>query len=180
MRPALLSGLTVAGLLTSCSSAGPPKSQAQPTASPLPSLACASSMRAAFVRGGATGAVTAQADVTEGFSTCSYRTVAAKADACSAATVTLSTNPQPFKDFQRWVDESGQNAAVGPGEDLAPIAIFGIGIEADWIPGTLTFGTANNDRWVTVRLTCPDSGPQSLALAEALARAGLAAPPTAR
>jgi hypothetical protein len=89
--------------------------------------------------------------------------------------MTIDTNPQAFKDFQRWVVETGQTASTGSGDTLAPHQIDGIGVEADWVPGTLTFETATEFRWVAVRLTCARSGPQNLALAETLARTALTA-----
>jgi hypothetical protein len=186
MRRVLLVGLTVAGVLAGCSSSGAKKAQgrparqaqpapqAQPTVSPRPSVACPQSLRAVLARGGAT--VSAQSDVTAGLTTCGYRTTGG-AQACSAATVTINTNPQPFKDFQRWVVETGQNdTTAGLGDGRFPHEIDGIGIEAAWVPAALDFETANNERWVAVRLTCPNSGQHSLSLAEDLARAGLAAP----
>jgi hypothetical protein len=185
-RRVLLVGLAVAGVLTGCSSSGTPKgqaqptrqaqptSQAQPTVSALPSVACPPSLRGVLARGGA--AVSVQADVTAGLTTCGYRTAGGKR-ACTAATVTINTNPQPFKDFQRWVVESAQNDTTAHrGDGYLPHAIDGIGIEADWVPAALDFETATNARWVAVRLTCPNSGRQTLSLAEDLARAGLAAP----
>jgi hypothetical protein len=175
----LLVGVTVAGVLTGCSSSGAPKGQAQPTGpalpkvSALPSVACPQSLRAVLARGGA--AVSAQADVTAGLTTCGYRT-AGGAHACTAASVTINTNPQPFKDFQRWVVESAQNDTTARlGDRYFPHEIDGIGVEAAWVPAALDFETATHARWVAVRLTCPSSGQQSLSLAEDLARAGLAA-----
>ena len=145
-------------------------------ASLVQSVPCSPSVRAAFAKG-ASGAVSVQSDVTAGLTTCGYRTAAAKAGECTAATVTINTNPQPFKDFQRWVVESAQNDTTARlGDGYLPHAIDGIGIEADWVPAAQDFETATNARWVAVRLTCPNSGRQSLSLAEDLARAGLAAP----
>ena len=178
MRPVWVVGLAAAGALSGCSSTGSSSAQSGPShsqAKPLPAISCPASLRHAFARGGAAGASTVHPDLGAGLSTCDYRAQARTADACSAATVTINTNPQPFKDFQRWVVETGQNAATGPGENLAPVAIMGIGIEADWVPGTLTFETATNSRWIAIRLTCPGADPKSLTLAEALARAALSA-----
>jgi hypothetical protein len=117
-----------------------------------------------------------QADVSAGLSTCGYRTRGAKTGACPAASVTINTNPQPFKDFQRWVVETTQNAGTARlGADFTPQQVDGIGIEADWVPATYLFETANNERWIAVQLTCPSPAPANLTLAKTLARAALAA-----
>ena len=118
---------------------------------------------------------TVASDVTPGFTTCDYRTRAGKDRGCTAATVTINTNPQSLKNFQRWAVETALFAGAGPGNDMAPQQINGIGIEADWVPGIRTFETATNSRWIAVRLTCATSGPDALALAKALAREALAA-----
>ena len=141
----------------------------------LSAIRCPASPRDAFPAGGAAGAVTVQADVSVGFTTCNYGSAAASPGVCSAATLTIDTNPQAFKDFQRWVVETGQNALVGVGDSLAPHQIDGIGVEADWVPGTLMFETATASRWIAIRLMCSATAPRDLALAEALARAALAA-----
>lgn len=109
------------------------------------------------------------------FTTCSYRAAAAKSGACTAATVTINTNPQPFKDFQRWVVETAQNDTTAQlGDGYFPREIDGVGIEAGWVPATQNLQTANNERWVSVRVTCPTAGGQDLALAKVLARAAIA------
>ena len=173
MRPGLLAGVVVAGVITGCSSSGSVSGQAPATASPLSSVSCPDSLGAAF---SPRGAATFTQEVTPGLSTCSYHRRGPQAGACTAATVTINTSPQPFKDFQRWVVETTQNAGTARlGKDFAPQQVAGIGIEADWVPGTLTLETADNDRWIAVQLRCANPGPQSLALAKALARAALTA-----
>ncbi len=57
---------------------------------------------------------------------------------------------------------------------LQPTPVYGIGIEAEWVPALLELGTGNDTTWVSVTLTCPGNTPAVLALAESLARAGLA------
>ncbi len=176
MRPVLIVGLTAMGVLGGCSSSHPPSAPApvKAQASQVQSVSCSPSVRAAFAKA-ASGAVSVQSDVTAGLTTCSYRAAAAKPGECKGATVTINTNPQPFKDFQRWVVESAQNDTTARlGDGYLPHAIGGVGIEADWVPAALDFETATDARWVAVRLTCPSSGQQSLSLAENLARAGLA------
>jgi hypothetical protein len=177
VRAVLLAGLTVAGVVTGCSSSSthPAAQQGQPTASPRPSVACPAALRTAFARGGPASAVLVQSDVTAGFSTCDYKSTAAKAGMCTAATVTINTNPQPFKDFQRWVVETAQNDTTARlGDGYFPHEIDGVGVEAGWVPATQSLETANNERWVAVRLTCPNAGEQSLELAKSLARAAIA------
>jgi hypothetical protein len=180
VRPVLLACLAAAGALTGCSSSHSASPVAQATAStvpPLPSVACPASARTAFAKGVSSNAVSVQSDVTSGFSTCDYRTTAAAAGSCTAATVTINTSPQPFKDFQRWVVETAQNDTTAHlGDGYFPHEIDGVGVEAGWVPATRNLETANNERWIAVRLTCPKSGPQSLALAKDLARAALNAP----
>jgi hypothetical protein len=169
----LFVSLAAAGIVTGCSSSSASSPNAQPSVSPLASVTCPDSFGAAFAP---RGAATSTQEVTAGLSTCSYDRRTPKAGACTAATVTINTNPQPFKDFQRWVVETTQNAGTARlGKDFAPQQVDGIGIEADWVPGTLTFETANNERWIAVQLRCPSSGPPSLALAESLAKAALTA-----
>lgn len=177
MRPVLLVGLAVAGVVTGCSSSHPSAEQtpAKAQASFVKSVACPAALRTAVAQA-ATASVSAKSDVTAGFTTCEYQAAAAKPGACSAATVTINTNPQPFKDFQRWVVETAQNDTTARlGDGYFPHEIDGVGIEAAWVPATQNFETANNERWIAVRLTCPDSGARSLALSKELARAALAA-----
>ena len=133
MRLIWVVSLAAAGAWAAASAAGSSSgpSPSQPTQ--LPAIRCPASLHDAFARGAASSAITVQADVSSGFSSCAYGSAAGKAKACSAASVTIDTNPQAFKDFQRWVVETGQNAGAGPGEDLAPEAIIGIGVEADWV-----------------------------------------------
>ena len=63
----------------------------------------------------------------------------------------------------------------GATEIMKVLADAGIGIEAEWAPAILNLGTASATTWVSVFLTCPTpSNARILALAEALARIGLA------
>ncbi len=173
MRLVWIACLTVTTLLSGCVSSGTSSDPSRP-AQPR-TLRCPPSLRDAFSQGAAGTATTVASDVTAGFTTCDLRRQPSKDRICSAAAVTINTNPQALKNFQRWVDETAQNASTGSGDELAPHQIDGIGVEADWVPGTLTFETATNSRWIAIRLTCASAGPESLALAKALARAALTA-----
>ncbi len=181
-------GLAVASMLAACSSTPShrsvpqpsqtvPSTNAAPTSPPtqVRAIACPAALGAAFSRGTGTSRSTFEDQVSAGLTTCSLRTLAGSSASCTGATVTINTNPQAFTDFNRWVVETAQNGNVKTGTDLFPHQINGIGVEADWVPGTLTFGAATETRWVTVRLTCPPSAAQTLALAEALARPALPA-----
>lgn len=118
--------------------------------------------------------MTTSSDATAGLLTCRLRARSPRSGACSSAIVTINTGPQAFTDFNRWVDESVQNANQ-PG--LAPVLVPGIGTAADWVPGRLTLEAARTDRWVAVFLTCPHGGRPAEQLAESLARGALAAHP---
>ena len=89
-----------------------------------------------------------------GLATCRYATRRPAAHGCSGATVTINTAPQAFTDFDRWVVETAQNSSAR-GPAFAPVEVDGIGVEADWVPGTRLFETAEPGRWVVVSLVCP-------------------------
>lgn len=98
----------------------------------------------------------------------------AAAGACTGAKVTINDQSQAFVDFQRWVVESGQTAGQSGKPELAPVRTkAGIGIDSDWIAGTLNFEAAGADRWVAVFLTCPVPNARELPLAEDLARVAM-------
>ncbi len=186
MRMASLAvGLIVASVLAGCSSSPSRQSRPQPApttraAQPSPpgqprAIACPASLGAAWSQGTGVSVSTFEDEVSPGYTKCSLRTAAGHPTACTTATVSIDTNPQAFTAFNRWVDETAQNGDVESGTDLFPHQINGIGLEADWVPGTLTLGTATQTRWVSVRLTCTAAGAQPLALAEALARPALTA-----
>ncbi|MCW2550161.1 MAG: hypothetical protein JWN96_4621 [Mycobacterium sp.] len=184
-RSRAIVGCLAVVLLCACSashprSSGSPPSTAAPSvaASSLSSVAsptinCPEQLRATFAQVASRNPVTVHADVASGFTKCDYRTGVASPVACTAASVTINTAPQAFKNFNRWAVETTQNAGAGPGPGLAPEQINGIGVLADWVPATQLFETATETRWIAVQLTCAPGERKALLLAEALARAGL-------
>jgi hypothetical protein len=106
--------------------------------------------------------------------TCTYTSTNAAIGDCSGAKILINTEPQAFKAFDRWNVETGQNSMWTNNPALRPTPIDGIGIEAEWAPALLELGTGNDTTWVSVIMTCPGNTPAVLALAEALAKQGLA------
>lgn len=103
--------------------------------------------------------------------TCTYQGSGAP---CTKAVVIVNTEPQAYMAFDRWNVETGQNSMWTSNPALRPTPIAGIGIEAEWVPALLELGTGNDTTWVSVTLTGGGDTPEVLALAESLARAGLA------
>jgi hypothetical protein len=86
----------------------------------------------------------------------------------------VNTEPQAFRAFDRWNTETGQNSMWSHDPKLAPVPLFGIGIEAEWVPKLHELGAANNTTWVSVVLACSAGKPSVIALAKALAKDALA------
>ncbi len=150
-----------------------------PAPQPLPQAAgprtCPAPLRTVFAR--AAGApVRASAEASAGLIVCRYVAPAARGGRCTAASVSIFTGPQAYRDFSRWVVETTQNSSLGPGRPgLAPVQMGGIGLESDWVPATLTYEAATLTRWVAVMLTCPSSGAAELGLARSLTRPAISA-----
>lgn len=106
--------------------------------------------------------------------TCSYQNARPAAQHCSRAVVSVNTEPQAYKAFDRWNVETGQNAMWSHDPKLAPVPVAGVGIEADWVPRLHELGAASSTTWVAVVLTCPTTAPAVVTLAKALAADGLA------
>ncbi len=155
-------------------SAGPAASEAPSvTSAPAPGAParCPRAPRAAFA-GTASGI---RIERSAGLLKCRYRPAKVLPHTCAAATVVIDTAPQVFRTFQRWTVETGQNAMWTDNPALNPRPVPGVGIEAEWVPATRTFATATRSSWVTVFLDCPAGASGARALAESLARMGLAA-----
>lgn len=106
--------------------------------------------------------------------TCGYQAATAPAGDCTAANILVNTEPQAYKAFDRWNVETGQNSMWTGDPALRPTPVYGIGIEAEWVPALLELGTGNDTTWVSVTLTCPPGRPSVQQLAEQLAVEGLA------
>jgi hypothetical protein len=178
--------LAAAAVASGCSSDGEPASSASnvvdgitipPPYSPPPATvvpgpsSCPTSFRATLEANG--GRYTIKTDRATHLLTCSYRSAHASAG-CSAATVTVNTEPQAFRAFDRWNVETGQNSMWGHDPKLAPVPISGIGIEAEWVPRLHELGAANATTWVSVVLVCSADESSAVTLAKALAKRGLA------
>lgn len=182
VRTPTISLCLVVGLLGACSSShasrsarsSPPSSVVSGATPALssPTIECAAAFDALFAQAAGTKNVTFESQVTSGYTRCDYKAVATTGAGCSAATVSVDTAPQAFKDFNRWVVETTQNAGGGP-PGHAPEQINRIGVLADWVPATQLFETGTEDHWITVQLSCKSSDAQALQLAEALAKAAL-------
>ena len=147
----------------------PPVSVAAgPTACPASFL---TTLRAAPVAG-STYSVHTQRDTD--LLTCRYQSARPAAGHCSRVVVSVNTEPQAFKAFDRWNVETGQNAMWSHDPKLAPVPVAGVGIQADWVPRLHELGAASSTTWVAVVLTCPTEGAAVLTLAKALATDGLA------
>jgi hypothetical protein len=178
---ALLCGCSSGGAPAGPSTAAPSTATERPpvprsaTQSPQPHLLtvpCTQSLRAVLGRVDRGTRVTSHAEVTTGLTTCVYR---APRSTCPAVKVTINTEASAFKDFNRWAVETAQTSSGTPGGRLAPRQVGGIGLLADWVPGTQTFEAATVRRWVAIYLTCRPASPADLRLAEALARSALIA-----
>src|SRR5216684_8741107 len=172
-------GLAAMAILAGCSSATAPSpvrtsgSTSTTSATTAPTTAappeCPAALRDAFAAAAKTGAVVVYANGSPGYISCDYHDQEAASGTCTGATVTINDQPQAYKDFQRWVVESGQTAGQGNQPDLAPVQEnAGIGIESDWIQPKLNFEAASFDRWVAVFLVCPTPSAAYLLLAEDL------------
>ncbi len=127
-------------------------------------------MAAAVSRQLGDAAALASSDTSAGLIVCRYATRQTTSSTCTGASVTINTEPQAFKDFQRWVVETTQNSSSGSREaGLAPVTEAGVGLEADWVPATLTFEAGTPTRWVSVVLTCTARNSRQLPLAKRLA-----------
>jgi hypothetical protein len=181
--------LTALAMASACSSGGEPASSASsatnvvdgitipppytpPTARVIagPS-SCPGSFRTTLEANG--GRYSMKTDRATHLLICSYRDSHAAAR-CSAAIVTVNTEPQAFRAFDRWNIETGQNSMWGHDPKLAPVPISRIGIEAEWVPKLQELGAANATTWVSVVLVCSADKPSVVALAKALAKDGLA------
>jgi hypothetical protein len=132
-------------------------------------------MRAIVAKADPRAAVTTSVQHALDLITCGYRLRRTTPAACSRASVIINTQPQAFKAFDRWTVETGQNSMWTHNPALNPVPVSGIGVLAEWVPGTATFETATARTWVAVFLTCPEHAVGALTLGKALGRAGLAA-----
>lgn len=149
------------------------------TTSAVPVIAaptsCPAALRVILSRADSHGSITVRSRGSTHELTCSYQDRAADPSACTRVTSIINTEPQAFTAFQRWTVETGQNSMWSNQPALNPVPVSGIGVEAEWVPGNLTFETATMNTWVAIFLTCPTRGAARLHLATALARAALAA-----
>lgn len=147
------------------------------TAAPviLAPTSCPSALPAILSRANKGGTPTVHVKRTPHLITCTYTATPTARRGCTKAEVEINTDPQAFRTFQRWTVETGQNAMWSSQPALDPRPVMGIGIEAEWVPATLTFETATMNTWVAVFLTCPVRSAQDRRLGAAMGKVGLAA-----
>lgn len=192
LRPVAIAALAAAAVTACSSSVGHPHAASSPTnvvdgiTIPPPYVApavtvvpaptsCPRAFMAALNAAPTGGRFTQRTQRAPDLLTCSYQNVRPAARHCSKVVVTVNTEPQAFKAFDRWNVETGQNAMWSHDPTLQPVPVLGVGIEADWVPKLHELGAANDTTWVSVVLTFPGGAPSGLPLAEVLATAGLAA-----
>ena len=145
---------------------------------PVPAT-CPTAIRRLIVRaaGGGVGVATQRSD---GLLQCTFAASRPSRMACSKALIIIDTQPQAFKAFDRWAVEAGQNAMWTHEPSLNPTPVGGIGILAEWVPGSHTFETSTATTWVAIFLTCRAHSAAGLPLAKSIARAALSATAAAK
>jgi len=175
MRRTLLGALAATSLGVAVLGLGPAAAPARPAASAQAS--CPPALKAAFARDAGVARVSVHPSPAFELSTCHYRARKVPHGHCGAATIQVNTAPQVYRDFQRWLVETGQTAAQSPNRASAvgrsPVQVNGVGIEADWVPADRLFETSTDKRWVTVTLNCRVPASRGLPLARRLAVAAL-------
>jgi hypothetical protein len=126
-----------------------------------------------------TGARAIDATVTlrePGMGTCRY-VAHRQGRAVAVLAITVERDAAAFGRFSRAVVESQQNALWSHSASQDVRQVHGVGLDADWIPGSERLLATDGARFVTVELArSPRAHPTPAALAEGLARANLGPP----